>query len=57
MKTYTFTYRAEVKRMATVEAKSEKEARKKIDRGDFEEENDLDIYGIDDICFVGEEDA
>lgn len=55
MKTYTFTYRAEVKRLATVEARSEKEARQKIDKGLFEDEHDIDLINIDDVCFTDSE--
>ena len=55
LKRFTFTYREEVKRMGTVEATSEDEARKKIDKGDYDEEHDVDNYGIDDICFIEEE--
>jgi hypothetical protein len=51
-KTFEFTYRCEVKRFATVEAKNEKEARKLIDAGKFDDEHDMDVTNIDDICFI-----
>lgn len=54
LKQYNVTYRCEVKRTATVEAKSEKEARKKFDKGDFEEGHDVDCYDIDDVCIYEE---
>lgn len=54
MKTFNITYRCEVKRTATVEAKNEKEARKKFDKGDFDEGDEIDCYDIDDICIYEE---
>jgi hypothetical protein len=57
MKQFTFTYRCEVKRLATVEAKNEKEAREFIDKGNFEDEHDIDVMNVDDICFIEEEEA
>lgn len=50
MKIFEITYRCEVKRSCTVEAKNEAEARKKFDNGDIDDERDLDCYDIDDVC-------
>lgn len=55
LKTYTVVYRAEVKKCGTIEARNEKEAREKFDKGDFEEDCDLDCYDIDDICIEEDE--
>lgn len=50
LKIYNVTYRAEVKRTGTIEARDEEEARKKFDRGDFDEGYEIDCIDIDDIC-------
>lgn len=55
LKQYNVTYRCEVKRTATVEAKSEKEAREKFDRGDFYEGYEIDCLNIDDVCISEDE--
>lgn len=55
-KLFTFTYRAEVKRLATVEADSEEEALELISRGEYEDEHDIDFVNMDDINIIeGEE--
>lgn len=56
MKTYNFTYRAEVKISAFVRANSIEEAREMIECGEFVDVDYLDMYNIDDICFTDEED-
>lgn len=54
-KHFTVTYRAEVKKLGYVTAKNEAEARKKFDKGDFQEGYDLDLLDIDDICIHEDE--
>ena len=55
LKVFYVTYRCEVKRTATVEAKSESDARKKFDEGDFEEGYDIDCHDLDDVCITEED--
>ncbi len=55
LKTFNVTYRAEVRRTATVEATSKEEAREKFDDGDFDDGYEIDCYNIDDICLSEEE--
>jgi len=54
-KTYNFTYRAEVRRAASVEARSLEEAREKVESGEFDDDHEIDVCDMDDVCFDEEE--
>ena len=54
LKTFNVSYRCEVKRTATVEAQNMKDAIKKFNCGDFDDEQDVDCYDIDDVCIYEE---
>lgn len=57
MKVFYVTYRCEVKRMVTMEAKNKEEAHKKFNEDDYEffDETELDCYDIYDVSINEEE--
>ena len=56
LREFDVTYRCEVKRTCTIEAYDEADARAKFDKGDYDEEHEIECINIDDVCIEAVDD-